>query len=804
MSLNPIKDPNDSNSELVPMPRIVFLSELEPKKLVKNKRGKKSTEKLEISAEILAQTKKEKGLRFNNELNPQEIFGLIKEGIEVKTNRKLYYIGKGDNKRFCGPVIQWISRGNYAHITKNESILISKSIPDKTGVKYENQKQIAFLTGKKGLRDYGLVICKNGCILIESGAFCLIDMPSIVIEPTAEHYCISSGQRKLALGPGGHVVLYVKEMPLIFITKSKDLPKINAIMEQKMISMTESESKSYKLKESPQKSHDLEESPLKSVEKKENHKRSDELEENSQMFSEVKDSSLKSVEQEERQQYSPELEESPPYSPETEEYFQKFLELGESPKSYTELEESPRISPELKESSLNSIELEESPPNSPETEEYLRRFLVLESPQRSPEMKESSQISLEMREYPLKLAELEDSLQSSPELKELKEFMKEITQKSPESDAELEKLAQTKSIETKTSPIFKLEDEQEFNEKQTSPISEVSEFQNIEQSIDLFDDDFDESFVENRKGVWYESALTEAQRIKQCEERERQLNSQIPVPIPSHILHKLDKENIELGKYMSEGGFALIYDGIYIGIQVAIKVIDKTKLAEDVKNKYLPRELEFARSLEHPNIIRTHKIISIDDIVFIVMDYANGGDLVNNLTDFGCLTEEDARIWFNQLVAALQYMHSRSIAHRDVKLDNIFLKNGVVKLGDFSLACYAKDFDSNELILNESNCGSLEYVAPEVIQRLKHDSRSSDIWSLGVCLFLMTTWTFPFGCGTAQQIYERQLARYLQFPTDMRVSPELEQLFYELFVVDSNQRPNIESVSQLDWIFCND
>jgi len=52
MSLNSIKDPNNSNSELVPMPRIVFLSELEPKKLVKNKRGKKSTEKLEISAEI--------------------------------------------------------------------------------------------------------------------------------------------------------------------------------------------------------------------------------------------------------------------------------------------------------------------------------------------------------------------------------------------------------------------------------------------------------------------------------------------------------------------------------------------------------------------------------------------------------------------------------------------------------------------------------------------------------------------------------------------------------------------------------
>jgi hypothetical protein len=119
MCLNPIKDPNDSNSELVPMPRIVFLSKLKPKKLVINKRGKKSTEEMEISAEILAKAKKEKGLRFNDELNPQEIFGLIKEGIEVKTNRKLYYIGKRDNRRFCGPDIQWISRGNYAHITKN-------------------------------------------------------------------------------------------------------------------------------------------------------------------------------------------------------------------------------------------------------------------------------------------------------------------------------------------------------------------------------------------------------------------------------------------------------------------------------------------------------------------------------------------------------------------------------------------------------------------------------------------------------------------------------------------------------------
>lgn len=222
MSLTPIRDPHNIESETLEIPTKVTLLDIEPKKCLKNRNGKVTHVKHEMSPNNLVKAKQQNGNPFETNISTSELFDIIKDGIEVKTFRKIYYIGKGDQKRFCGPVIQSIPRGSYAQITKNDSILVSQSVSGKTRV-YEHHRKIIFLVGKKS-SDYGLVICRNGCILIESGAYCLIDMPLFVIEPNGEYYSLKTKQRKLNLGQGGHVVFHVKQIPLVFVTLPKDIP----------------------------------------------------------------------------------------------------------------------------------------------------------------------------------------------------------------------------------------------------------------------------------------------------------------------------------------------------------------------------------------------------------------------------------------------------------------------------------------------------------------------------------------------------------------------------------------------------
>lgn len=166
--------------------------------------------------------------------------------------------------------------------------------------------------------------------------------------------------------------------------------------------------------------------------------------------------------------------------------------------------------------------------------------------------------------------------------------------------------------------------------------------------------------------------------------------------------------------------------------------------------KRIKRETRIWESLKHPNICHLIRVIEEDGKVAFVMDYAEGGDLLQALMEGK--QELDACEIFFQLCSAVLYMHNLGLVHGDIKLENILLAGGSkVLLSDFGLARHPPD---DQLI----NCGTIEYAAPELISA-EHgeDPFKSDIWALGVVLYALVYKQLPFDGPSAKVMKARIL-----------------------------------------------
>ena len=176
--------------------------------------------------------------------------------------------------------------------------------------------------------------------------------------------------------------------------------------------------------------------------------------------------------------------------------------------------------------------------------------------------------------------------------------------------------------------------------------------------------------------------------------------------------------------------------------KVAVKVIKKSQLtAMDID--LAKREIEILKLCQHPNIIKLLDTFENQDHIYIVMEWLKGGDLFTYLEKRSFkLTEDRARSIVHSLAAALYYLHSYGIVHRDIKLDNILMvdesESSDVKIVDFGLS---KMIGPNEFC-NEP-FGTFGYVAPEVLTKTPYDKRV-DIWSLGVVTYILLTGRSPF------------------------------------------------------------
>ncbi|EAT43570.1 AAEL005010-PA [Aedes aegypti] len=273
----------------------------------------------------------------------------------------------------------------------------------------------------------------------------------------------------------------------------------------------------------------------------------------------------------------------------------------------------------------------------------------------------------------------------------------------------------------------------------------------------------------------------------------------------SSITRALNLHGYHMGIKIGKGSFSSVRLAKYISknqnVQtLACKVIDVRKGTEEFIKKFFPRELSVLMKIRHPNIIKIHSILKRERMVFIFMDYAEGGDLLKYINKNGIIKETQAKRWFAQLVSALQYLHSIDIAHRDLKCENILIsKKGTVLLADFGFARVCGEENGT---FSNTYCGSAAYAAPEVILGKPYNPMRADVWSLGIILFVMLNAAMPFDDRNLKKLVEDHWSRNFGFDqtVDKQLSVAAKRTVFELLNPDPAERVELEQLKGLGWI----
>eukprot|EP00035_Acanthoeca_spectabilis_P021758 m.440038 g.440038 ORF g.440038 m.440038 type:complete len:687 (+) comp18458_c0_seq1:135-2195(+) len=259
--------------------------------------------------------------------------------------------------------------------------------------------------------------------------------------------------------------------------------------------------------------------------------------------------------------------------------------------------------------------------------------------------------------------------------------------------------------------------------------------------------------------------------------------------------HDQTISNYVLGKTVGKGNFAKVKLAVHklTGAEVAIKIVDKNSLNESSMAK-LKREVDNMKRMDHPNIVKLYEVIDTESTLYLVMEYAAGGEVFDYLVEHGRMKEKDARLKFRQIVSAVEYCHARGVIHRDLKAENLLLDaNMNIKIADFG---FSNTYEPGDRL--DTFCGSPPYAAPELFQGKKYDGPEVDVWSLGVILYTLVSGSLPFDGQTLKELRERVLRGKYRIPFYM--SQECEQLLKRFLAVSPGRRSSLRDVMKHDWM----
>ncbi|XP_065077213.1 uncharacterized protein Sik3 isoform X4 [Ochlerotatus camptorhynchus] len=251
----------------------------------------------------------------------------------------------------------------------------------------------------------------------------------------------------------------------------------------------------------------------------------------------------------------------------------------------------------------------------------------------------------------------------------------------------------------------------------------------------------------------------------------------------------------ELDKTIGKGNFAVVKlaSNVITNSKVAIKIIDKTCLDEENLAKTF-REISILKVLHHPHITRLYEVMESRNKIYLVTEHAARGEIFDHLVANGRMKEEEAARIFSQIISAVDYCHSKGIVHRDLKAENVLLDNEMnVKLADFG---FSNTFSEGTPL--RTWCGSPPYAAPEVFQGVEYDGPKSDIWSLGVVLYVLVCGALPFDGATLHDLRSVVVAGKFRIPFFM--SQECEHLIRHMLVVEPEKRYTLKQIAQHKWL----
>ncbi|XP_066919900.1 serine/threonine-protein kinase MARK1-like isoform X12 [Clytia hemisphaerica] len=259
-------------------------------------------------------------------------------------------------------------------------------------------------------------------------------------------------------------------------------------------------------------------------------------------------------------------------------------------------------------------------------------------------------------------------------------------------------------------------------------------------------------------------------------------------------------DDVYVGKYkliktIGKGNFAKVKLAKHLptGREVAIKIIDKTQLNQTSLQK-LFREVRIMKFLDHPNIVKLYEVIETDKTLYLIMEYASGGEVFDYLVAHGRMKEKEARAKFRQIVSSVQYCHQKHVIHRDLKAENLLLDADMnIKIADFG---FSNEFSPGNKL--DTFCGSPPYAAPELFQGKKYDGPEVDVWSLGVILYTLVSGSLPFDGQNLKELRERVLRGKYRIPFYM--STDCEALLKKFLVLNPEKRASLETIMTDKWM----
>ncbi|KAJ8954173.1 hypothetical protein NQ318_005768 [Aromia moschata] len=247
-------------------------------------------------------------------------------------------------------------------------------------------------------------------------------------------------------------------------------------------------------------------------------------------------------------------------------------------------------------------------------------------------------------------------------------------------------------------------------------------------------------------------------------------------------LSVLESHGYFLGKTIGTGSYATVrvaHSERHEG-SVAIKIVSKFSAPADYLKKFLPREIQVVKGLRHPNLIRFLQAIETTHRVYIVMEYAENGSLLDIIRKDQVIDESRARRWFRQLVDAVEYCHERGVVHRDIKCENLLMDaEWRIKLSDFGFARGHVRSKNGQPSLSETYCGSYAYASPEILRGIPYQPEYADVWSMGVVLFAMVYGRLPFDDSNYKELI-KQVSNKVSFPKDPKISSTCKSLINKI------------------------
>ncbi|XP_028770223.1 3-phosphoinositide-dependent protein kinase 1 isoform X2 [Neltuma alba] len=255
-------------------------------------------------------------------------------------------------------------------------------------------------------------------------------------------------------------------------------------------------------------------------------------------------------------------------------------------------------------------------------------------------------------------------------------------------------------------------------------------------------------------------------------------------------------QDFELGKIYGVGSYSKVVRAKKkdTGSVYALKIMDKKFITKENKTAYVKLERLVLDKLDHPGIVRLFFTFQDTFSLYMALESCEGGELFDQITRKGRLSEDEARFYAAEVVDALEYIHNLGLIHRDIKPENLLLTaEGHIKIADFGSV---KPMQGSQIMdflpkaaSDDRACtfvGTAAYVPPEVLNS-SAATFGNDLWALGCTLYQMLSGTSPFKDASEWLIFQRIIARDIQFPDYF--SDEARDLIDRLLDLDPSKRP---------------